>query len=267
MPVSVTMPRLGESVTEGTVTRWLKHEGDQVEVDEPLLEVSTDKVDTEIPSPIAGVIEEILVQEDETVEVGTALVTIGDGAGQPAEEAAPAADAAPPAAAPAAAAPAAAAPAAEQAEQEPLPAAPQPAAAPTQASAQEPTTPSTEATAEATSQAPAPAVAAPVPAAQPASEPVPAAAAPAQAEERPVAAQPAEEQPSRGSHAGSGYVTPIVRKLANQQGIDLATVTGTGVGGRIRKQDILNQAGSAEPAAPAAPARVEVSPLRGTTQP
>jgi 2-oxoglutarate dehydrogenase E2 component (dihydrolipoamide succinyltransferase) len=110
-------------------------------------------------------------------------------------------------------------------------------------------------------------VAAPVPAAQPASEPVPAAAAPAQAEERPVAAQPAEEQPSRGSHAGSGYVTPIVRKLANQQGIDLATVTGTGVGGRIRKQDILNQAGSAEPAAPAAPARVEVSPLRGTTQP
>jgi 2-oxoglutarate dehydrogenase E2 component (dihydrolipoamide succinyltransferase) len=263
MSESVSLPALGESVTEGTVTRWLKNVGDQVEVDEPLLEVSTDKVDTEIPSPIAGVIEEILVQEDETVEVGTALVTIGDGAGQPAEEAAPAADAAPPAAA----APAAAAPAAEQAEQEPLPAAPQPAAAPTQASAQEPTTPSTEATAEATSQAPAPAVAAPVPAAQPASEPVPAAAAPAQAEERPVAAQPAEEQPSRGSHAGSGYVTPIVRKLANQQGIDLATVTGTGVGGRIRKQDILNQAGSAEPAAPAAPARVEVSPLRGTTQP
>jgi 2-oxoglutarate dehydrogenase E2 component (dihydrolipoamide succinyltransferase) len=257
MSESVSLPALGESVTEGTVTRWLKNVGDQVEVDEPLLEVSTDKVDTEIPSPIAGVIEEILVQEDETVEVGTALVTIGDGAGQPAEEAAPAADAAPPAAAPAAAAPAAAAPAAEQAEQEPLPAAPQPAAAPTQASAQEPTTPSTEATAEATSQAPAPAVAAPVPAAQPASEPVPAAAAPAQA----------EEQPSRGSHAGSGYVTPIVRKLANQQGIDLATVTGTGVGGRIRKQDILNQAGSAEPAAPAAPARVEVSPLRGTTQP
>jgi 2-oxoglutarate dehydrogenase E2 component (dihydrolipoamide succinyltransferase) len=136
MSESVSLPALGESVTEGTVTRWLKNVGDQVEVDEPLLEVSTDKVDTEIPSPIAGVIEEILVQEDETVEVGTALVTIGDGAGQPAEEAAPAADAAPPAAAPAAAAPAAAAPAAEQAEQEPLPAAPQPAAAPTQASAQ-----------------------------------------------------------------------------------------------------------------------------------
>src|SRR4051794_26124348 len=77
----VTMPALGESVTEGTVTRWLKSVGDTVEADEPLLEVSTDKVDTEIPSPISGVIEEILVQEDETVDVGTALVRIGDGSG------------------------------------------------------------------------------------------------------------------------------------------------------------------------------------------
>ncbi|MBT2500967.1 biotin/lipoyl-containing protein, partial [Curtobacterium sp. ISL-83] len=81
MSESVNLPALGESVTEGTVTRWLKNVGDRVEVDEPLLEVSTDKVDTEIPSPIAGVVEEILVQEDETVEVGTALVKIGDGAG------------------------------------------------------------------------------------------------------------------------------------------------------------------------------------------
>ncbi|MEK0170449.1 biotin/lipoyl-containing protein, partial [Curtobacterium citreum] len=79
MSESVSLPALGESVTEGTVTRWLKNVGDRVEVDEPLLEVSTDKVDTEIPSPVAGVIEEILVQEDETVEVGTALVKIGDG--------------------------------------------------------------------------------------------------------------------------------------------------------------------------------------------
>src|SRR3569623_1141002 len=99
MSVSVTMPRLGESVAEGTVTRWLKNVGDRVEVDEPLLEVSTDKVDTEIPSPVAGVIEAILVQEDETVEVGTALVTIGDGSGAGAE--APAAEAAPAEAAPA----------------------------------------------------------------------------------------------------------------------------------------------------------------------
>src|SRR3954451_12107598 len=112
MSESVSLPALGESVTEGTVTRWLKNVGDRVEVDEPLLEVSTDKVDTEIPSPIAGVIEAILVQEDETVEVGTALVTIGDGSGAGAEApAAPAAEAAPAEAAPAEAAPAEAAPA------------------------------------------------------------------------------------------------------------------------------------------------------------
>src|SRR6187402_2233547 len=109
MSESVSLPALGESVTEGTVTRWLKNVGDTVEVDEPLLEVSTDKVDTEIPSPVAGVIEAILVQEDETVEVGTALVTIGDGSGAGGE----AAPAAPAEAAPApegAAAPAAEAP-------------------------------------------------------------------------------------------------------------------------------------------------------------
>src|SRR5215212_9703273 len=93
MPTSVTMPALGESVTEGTVTRWLKQEGEQVEVDEPLLEVSTDKVDTEIPSPAAGVLTKILVAEDETVEVGAELAVIGggDGAGapEPAAEAEP----------------------------------------------------------------------------------------------------------------------------------------------------------------------------------
>ncbi len=82
MSESVNLPALGESVTEGTVTRWLKQVGDRVEVDEPLLEVSTDKVDTEIPSPIAGVIEEILVAEDETAEVGAPLVRIGDGSGR-----------------------------------------------------------------------------------------------------------------------------------------------------------------------------------------
>ena len=83
MSESVNLPALGESVTEGTVTRWLKQVGDRVEVDEPLLEVSTDKVDTEIPSPIAGVIEEILVAEDETAEVGAPLVRIGSGDGRP----------------------------------------------------------------------------------------------------------------------------------------------------------------------------------------
>src|ERR1700712_5753842 len=101
MSESVNFPALGESVTEGTVTRWLKNVGDRVEVDEPLLEVSTDKVDTEIPSPVAGIIEAILVAEDETVEVGTPLVTIGTGE---TEGAAPAAEA-PEASAPEAAAP------------------------------------------------------------------------------------------------------------------------------------------------------------------
>src|SRR5262245_65570697 len=105
MPVSVTMPRLGESVTEGTVTRWLKQEGDRVEVDEPLLEVSTDKVDTEIPSPAAGVLSRIVVGEDQTVEVGSELAVIageGEDAGTVAPaESAPEAQSAPAAAAPA----------------------------------------------------------------------------------------------------------------------------------------------------------------------
>ncbi|WP_328698681.1 biotin/lipoyl-containing protein, partial [Cellulomonas citrea] len=93
MSHNVQLPALGESVTEGTVTRWLKAVGDRVEVDEPLLEISTDKVDTEIPSPVAGVIEQILVPEDETAEVGAVLAVIGDGTGAapaPAEPAAPA---------------------------------------------------------------------------------------------------------------------------------------------------------------------------------
>jgi pyruvate dehydrogenase E2 component (dihydrolipoamide acetyltransferase) len=98
MPTSVTMPALGESVTEGTVTRWLKQEGEQVQVDEPLLEVSTDKVDTEIPSPAAGVLTKILVAEDETVEVGAELAVIGGGDGDagsaPAQASAPAEEAA-----------------------------------------------------------------------------------------------------------------------------------------------------------------------------
>ncbi|MFE0426212.1 biotin/lipoyl-containing protein, partial [Streptomyces sp. NPDC058953] len=107
MPVSVTLPALGESVTEGTVTRWLKAEGERVEADEPLLEVSTDKVDTEIPSPASGVLAAIKVAEDETVEVGAELAIIDDGTGAPAEAPAPAAEPAPAKkAAPAAEAPA-----------------------------------------------------------------------------------------------------------------------------------------------------------------
>ncbi|WP_341873364.1 biotin/lipoyl-containing protein, partial [Streptomyces chryseus] len=131
MPVSVTLPALGESVTEGTVTRWLKAEGERVEADEPLLEVSTDKVDTEIPAPAAGILASIKVAEDETVEVGAELAVIDDGTGaadaSPPVAEAPAAEA--PAEAPAAEAPAAEAPAA-QPEAAPAPAAEAPAAAP-----------------------------------------------------------------------------------------------------------------------------------------
>jgi pyruvate dehydrogenase E2 component (dihydrolipoamide acetyltransferase) len=279
MSESVNLPALGESVTEGTVTRWLKNVGDRVEVDEPLLEVSTDKVDTEIPSPIAGVIEAILVQEDETVEVGTPLVTIGDGS---APAAAPEAEAPAAAEAPAPAAPAAEAPTAE-APSAPADgyASPAPEAEMAPAAAEPAEVPSTDAPApeEATAAAPpAPAAVEPPPAAPAApapAAPAPAPAAPAPAAPAPAAAAPAAPaEPARGAHAGpSGYVTPIVRKLANEAGVDLSTITGTGVGGRIRKQDIeaaaASSAAAGSAAAPAASpaAEVEVSPLRGTTQP
>ena len=298
MSESVSLPALGESVTEGTVTRWLKNVGDRVEVDEPLLEVSTDKVDTEIPSPVAGVIEAILVQEDETVEVGTALVTIGDGSGaesgeaQPAEsgEAQPAET--PQAEAPAAEAQPAEAPTASPVEQPSAPATPpadQGPSAPAQAEPQQAPAPQAPAAPSELggyeSPAPAEESAAPAesaPQAAPAPQQAPAQAepqqAPAQAQPEPQQAPaqpaaPAQEAPqSGGAHAGpSGYVTPIVRKLANEQGVDLASVQGTGVGGRIRKQDVLSagSAPAAAPAAEAAPARqqLETSPLRGTTQP
>jgi 2-oxoglutarate dehydrogenase E2 component (dihydrolipoamide succinyltransferase) len=306
MSESVSLPALGESVTEGTVTRWLKQVGDRVEVDEPLLEVSTDKVDTEIPSPVAGVVEQILVQEDETVEVGTALVTIGDGSGAGAGSEAPAApeQAAEPApteqsasaeqqqAQPAQQAPAQQqAPAEQPAQQQPAPEpaqqpqasaqaevpsnaaetpaeAPAPAAPVDQPPAAQQQQPSPE---QAPAPAQAPAQAAPAQAAPAQITPAQAAPAPAPAPSAPASTQggttPAAPQ-ATGSHAGSGYVTPIVRKLANEQGVDLSTVTGTGVGGRIRKEDVLS-AGAGTSAAPAAAAstKLETSPLRGTVQP
>ncbi len=276
MSESVNLPALGESVTEGTVTRWLKNVGDRVEVDEPLLEVSTDKVDTEIPSPIAGVIEAILVAEDETVEVGTPLVTIGDGSGGGAPaapdpaEAAPVQEAAPEPVAVAAPEPVAAA------------AAPEPAATPEPVAAPEPVAevPSSEAPApeEQTPTSPAP----PAPAEQ--VEPAPAEAAPAAAVETaqpepvaPPAAPVAEAAPAAPAQSApvapasnAAYVTPIVRKLAHDTGIDLAAVTGTGVGGRIRKQDVLAAGTALSKTAPApAPQRepLATSPLRGTTVP
>ncbi len=219
----VKLPELGESVTEGTVTRWLKAVGDDVAVDEPLLEISTDKVDTEIPSPVAGTLQEILVQEDETVNVGAALARIGSGAPAAAEPEAPAAEPEAPAAEPEAPAAEPEAPAAEQKSEPSAPAAPAP-----------------------------------------------------QAAEKPAPAEkPAEQAPAASSNDDVTYVTPLVRRLAQQQGVDLKSVTGSGVGGRIRKEDVLKAAEAAKAApaaaapaasAPAAPAPVEVSPLRGTTQ-
>lgn len=226
MSESVVLPALGESVTEGTVTRWLKKVGDTVAVDEPLVEVSTDKVDTEIPSPVAGVIEQILVQEDETVQVGAVLVIIGSGAGAASQ---------PETLAPVVEVPAVEIPAPIAA---PIAA---PVAAPVYASPVVPT-PS----------------AAPVVAAPPVQAPV----------QAPVAA------PMSNAGSDAGYVTPLVRKLASEVGIDLSQVAGTGVGGRIRKDDVLaaQHAPSATTTAPVAAAKASfvpgvASPLRGTTEP
>ncbi|WP_375400323.1 2-oxoglutarate dehydrogenase, E2 component, dihydrolipoamide succinyltransferase [uncultured Amnibacterium sp.] len=314
MSESITLPALGESVTEGTVTRWLKQVGDQVEVDEPLLEVSTDKVDTEIPSPIAGVIEEILVQEDETVEVGAALVRIGDGSGSGTDSGsdeqtqAPEPEEAEPAPIDSSPQPApeqvqqdepqqsgdagtsytgpspeteSAAPEAQPAnEQQAQPAkeqqaqpAPQPAAG---AQTDVPSTDAPVGTDAASGSAAGEAPAAPPAPAQP--EPAPAATVPSPPAPAPAPAAPTpsapESSPPAGAHASAPYVTPIVRKLAHDRGVDLTQLQGSGIGGRIRKEDVLAAAeAAAQPAAPAeaptpaagsVPAR-EPSPLRGTT--
>jgi 2-oxoglutarate dehydrogenase E2 component (dihydrolipoamide succinyltransferase) len=326
MSVSVSMPQLGESVTEGTVTRWLKKEGERVEADEPLLEVSTDKVDTEIPSPVAGILRGITVAEDETVAVGAELAVI-DEAG--AEAAAPAAgDGADGQAEPAAAAespdgyqaggqepdlqaadeaPAEAGypyPAAGgyQGSEEPAggyqppaayqPPAPPPSyAQPPQDLEQPVSAPQQHADIWQRSQ-PATPAAPPAPPAPPgpAAPPAPAQQAPAP----PAPPQAPEGGPARAASplgtADGPYVTPLVRKLAAEHGVDLATVTGTGVGGRIRKQDVVDaarvrreaiaaaqqSAAAAQPAAgpgPAAqpqggPSRAAIEPshLRGTTE-
>jgi 2-oxoglutarate dehydrogenase E2 component (dihydrolipoamide succinyltransferase) len=267
MSESVNLPALGESVTEGTVTRWLKSVGDRVEVDEPLLEVSTDKVDTEIPSPVAGVIEEILVQEDETVEVGTALVRIGDGSSADSPEASAAPETADepeavdeiPAEEPSTEAESEAEVPEPVTEPDEAPAAPAPAAEPTPAASPQPAAPAAPST--------------PAPAATPAPAPAPAAPAPAAAAPSSPAPEATSDDSSRAANAG--YVTPLVRKLASDNGIDLSTLTGSGVGGRIRKEDVLAAAeaakASAAPASSEAPTAVAttlpVSDLRGTTQP
>ena len=319
MTFSVTMPALGESVTEGTVTRWLKNEGDAIAVDEPLLEVSTDKVDTEIPSPVAGILQKIVVAVDQTVAVGAELAVIADGAAAPT----------PP---PVAAAPVAAAPVAQT---------PPPAAAPVAPVAATPAAVATssgtivtmpalgESVTEGTvtrwlknvgdlvtadeallevstdkvdTEIPSPATgtlisidvavdstvpvgarlaviggegaAAPVAAAPVAAAPTP----------PPVAAAPVVAAPVAQVSNEDAYVTPIVRKFASENGVDLSKVKGTGIGGRIRKEDVLAAAPKAAttltapptsstpsapqftPAAqPASSTPISVSPLRGTT--
>jgi pyruvate dehydrogenase E2 component (dihydrolipoamide acetyltransferase) len=244
---SVTLPALGESVTEGTVTRWLKQVGDQVQTDEPLLEISTDKVDTEIPSPASGTLLEIKVGEDETVEVGTELAIIGPAEGAATEQRAEAATT------------------------------PEDVAAKAETPLQEEATLQAAADAQSAEQAgakeqaqeqPAPVAEQPV-ASAPARTPAPA-AEPSAAGVQP---EPAAAE-SRGD--GSPYVTPLVRKLAAEHSVDLATLSGTGVGGRIRKQDVLaaaeqaRQAAEAPAPAPAparaAPAAPAASALRGTTE-
>ncbi|MFB6398486.1 2-oxoglutarate dehydrogenase, E2 component, dihydrolipoamide succinyltransferase [Polymorphospora lycopeni] len=370
MPVSVTMPRLGESVTEGTVTRWLKQEGDRVEVDEPLLEVSTDKVDTEIPSPAAGVLSRIVVSEDETAEVGSELAVIAgeDEAGGAGEQ--PAAQE-PKAEEPKAEEPAAEEPAAEQPSTEaekPAPAAEEKPAAQAggettvvrmpalgesvtegtvtrwlkevgeQIEADEPLL--EVSTDKVDTEIPSPAAgtlleikvpqdetanvgaelavigaagaapsggepsggapaaqpeeptagasyASPAPEAEKAAEPAKAEQAAQPAPPKPAAPAPAQAAPAQAAPAQAngaaegGYVTPLVRKLAAEHGVDLASLSGTGVGGRIRKQDVLDAAekakaaaaqpapapAEAKPAAAAKPApKAEPSPLRGRTE-
>ena len=351
MSHSVEMPALGESVTEGTVSSWYKAVGEHVEADEPLVSVATDKVDTDVPSPVSGVVEQILVPEDETVDVGTVIAIIGDGSGLGgAAEAAPA----------------------PVAEPTPAPAAPAPVAEPTPAPAPAAPAPSddtagTEVTMPALGEsvtegtvsswykavgdtieadeplvsvatdkvdtdvpspvsgvvikllvpedetvdvgtpiaiigapgaapvapAPAPVAAEPTPApapVAPAAAPAPVAPAPAPAVvTEPAPAAVAEPAPSVVTN--SAYVTPLVRKLAREKGVDLSTVTGSGVGGRIRKEDVEAKAAqiaaekadqeaaakaAAQAPAPAAPAPASAKPaaakpavdttLRGKTE-
>ena len=332
MTFSVTMPALGESVSEGTVTRWLKNEGDMVAVDEPLLEVSTDKVDTEIPSPVAGVLSKIVVAVDQTVAVGAELAVISESG----SSAAPVSAA--PVSAPAPTPPPA--PVAQVAPAAPVAAAttPAPVAAPSGASTVITMPALGESVSEGTvtrwlknvgdsiavdeallevstdkvdteipspvagtllsidvpvdttvavgarlgligatgsvSAPAAPAPAAPAPAA-PVSAPVVSAPVPTPAP-APVAA-PVTPAPVAVSQPQDAYVTPIVRKLANDLGVNLATVKGSGIGGRIRKEDVVaaqpagvvatvsSAAAAPSPAQTPRPAAPVASPLRGTT--
>ena len=327
MATSVTMPALGESVTEGTVTTWLKQVGDTVELDEPIVEVSTDKVDSEVPSPVAGVLLEILVPEDETVEVGTEIARIGDASEASAPAAAPAAAPIAAPAAPVTAAPATPAAAPAQGTEVRMPALGESVTEGTVTTwlkavgdAVDADEPLLEvSTDKVDSEVPAPVagflaeirvpedetvevgtvvaiISETAPSAAPAAPAAPAVAAAPVAPVAPAApaapTAPVDPFPNASTLAaaatgapvvatpavatGSAYVTPIVRKLARDLGVDLATVSGTGVGGRVRREDVeaaaaAARAAAATPAPAAAPAIKaeavrEPSPLRGTTE-
>src|SRR5262245_30747996 len=194
------MPQMGVSVSEGTITKWLKQEGEEIQADEPLLEISTDKVDTEVPSPGSGVIQQILVQEGETVEVGTRLAVIG----APGEAGA-------------------------EAPAEPEPA---PEQATTQAAA--------EAAAVSSAEPPAPAAPEAPPAPEPEAEappaPTPPAPAPPQVAAEPAEPEPV---PTGGNGGSKSFVSPVVARIASEHDVDVSQVQGTGRGGRVTKKDIL----------------------------
>ncbi|OFS17203.1 2-oxoglutarate dehydrogenase, E2 component, dihydrolipoamide succinyltransferase [Corynebacterium sp. HMSC27B11] len=202
----VTMPELGESVTEGTITQWLKSVGDKVEVDEPLLEVSTDKVDTEIPSPVAGTLVEILAEEDDTVEVGDVIARIGDGEAKPAKKEEPKK---------------------EKSEDKSS----EKAEAKDEQKSEKKDDSKDEQKSEKKDSGKDKAAAAREAAREKAAETT----------ARPNVADRGEKSGSAGEPSGDNlpYVTPLVRKLAEKNNVDLSKVTGTGVGGRIRKQDVL----------------------------
>ena len=320
----VKMPALGESVTEGTVVRWLKEVGEEIAVDEPLLEVSTDKVDTEVPSPVAGVLEKILVNEDEDAEVGADLAVVGDGSGAEApsdgdnlasdQTVAPSTAEETPAGESERPAEAAKAAGAADGQEVTMPAlgesvdsgtvvrwlkevgdeveadepllevstdkvdteVPSPIAGTLQKILVQEDEEAEVGAAIAVIGSGAPSDASPAPAAPAASNDAPA----TKAEESSTPAASASQTVS-SSNNSQAYVTPIVRKLAADNGIDLASVKGSGIGGRIRKQDVQDAidakvkaeapAPAAAPAAAVAPSKkeapkVEVSPLRGTEE-
>ncbi|MFN2479205.1 MAG: 2-oxoglutarate dehydrogenase, E2 component, dihydrolipoamide succinyltransferase [Pseudonocardiaceae bacterium] len=292
MAYSVAMPALGESVTEGTVTRWLKNEGDTVEVDEPLVEVSTDKVDTEIPSPAAGVLQRIVVPADETVEVGAELAVIGDSADQPKSMPAesPQPGRYPPSAQPPPRPAAPPTPSAGSGTAVTMPALGESVTAGTvtrwlkqvgdTVAVDEPLVEVSTDKVDTEIPSPVAGTVLEIIAAQDETVAIgatlatvgdsdglsgaPPRSTPDLPQQGVEPEQPADRAASSfsgydGAAGGAPYVTPLVRKLAGEHGVDLSTVQGTGVGGRIRKQDVLAAVETPEPE-PAGPQPPPVTP-------